>query len=271
MDDQFEEAKKWLNEFQQDSSKEVIKNLGLLLGEELSISMQEWSVIERDRTLPIFSLPLCTSSVQISKSYNGSGILIFQKRTAILLSGILSMYNKTVLDEKLETLEMDESDIDAFGEICNQLIGSLDRITTDLLPDKVHLQQKDTFLWERKKEMQFPFDDTHLIVFPYSAEIKDIKGYFLRKVEWLNPNQIQAGLKQMNFGTVDRGEITLFLNECFENEEKYVDKRKPSKKDPDSELKAQNEYKLLDSGRELLQIMNSPTIDFINKRMKESS
>ena len=104
-----------------------------------------------------------------------------------------------------------------------------------------------------------------------SADKMDMKGNFLRKIEWLNPNQIQSGLKKMGLGTIGRDEITLFLNECFVTEKKYVDKREPSKKDPDSELKAQNEYKLLDSGRELLQIMNSPTMDFINKRIKESS
>ena len=102
-----------------------------------------------------------------------------------------------------------------------------------------------------------------------SAEKTDIKGNFLRKIEWLNPNQIQAGLKKMGLGTIGRDEITLFLNQCFENEEKYVDKREPSKKDPDSELKAQNEYKLLDSGKELLAIMSNPITDFINKRIKE--
>ena len=102
-----------------------------------------------------------------------------------------------------------------------------------------------------------------------SAEKTDIKGNFLRKVEWLNPNQIQSGLKKMGLGTVGRDEITIFLNECFENEEKFVDKREPSRKDPDSELKAQNEYKLLDSGRELLEDMKKPRMDFINKRIKE--
>ena len=102
-----------------------------------------------------------------------------------------------------------------------------------------------------------------------SGYITDMKGNFLRNVEWFNPNQIQSGLKKMGLGSVGRDEITIFLNECFENEEKYVDKREPSKKDPDSELKAQSEFKLLDSGRKLLNFMNSPTVDFINKRIKD--
>jgi len=101
-----------------------------------------------------------------------------------------------------------------------------------------------------------------------STDIIGFKGEFSRKREWFNPNQIQNELKRIGFGTVDRGEITLFLNECYEHEKKFVDKRKPSRKDPDSETKAQNEYMLLDSGKELLDIMNSSVVDFINKRIK---
>ncbi len=102
-----------------------------------------------------------------------------------------------------------------------------------------------------------------------SKDILDIKGNFLRKKEWLNPNEIHNELKRIGFGNVGRDEITVFLNQCYEHEKKYVDRRKPSRKDPDSELKAQNEYKLLDSGKELLEIMNSEIVDFINKRIKE--
>lgn len=101
------------------------------------------------------------------------------------------------------------------------------------------------------------------------TDILDIKKNFLRKKEWLNPTQIHNELKRIGFGNVGRDEITVFLNQCYEHEKKYVDKRKPSRKDPDSELKAQNEYKLLDSGKELLVIMNSSVVNFINKRIKE--
>ena len=102
-----------------------------------------------------------------------------------------------------------------------------------------------------------------------STDLHDNKGNFLRKKEWLNPTQIQNELKRIGFGTVGRDEITSFLNQCNEHEKKFVDRRKPSRKDPDSETKAQNEYRLLDSGKELLEIMKSDVVDFINKRIKE--
>ncbi len=184
MDQQFKEAQKWLNEFQTDSSNEIIKNLGLLLGEDLSIIGQEWSLIERDRTLPIFTLPLAVSSLDVSKSFTGNGLLVFQKSTAILLSGVLSMYSKNILDEKLAKLDLDEGDKDAFGEICNQLIGSVNRIMSDLLPEKIHIKQTNTHFWERKKEMEFPFDDEYLINFSYAAAIKD-QGNIKKVLLWV--------------------------------------------------------------------------------------
>ena len=176
MDEQFEEAQKWINEFQTDSSNELLKNLGLLLGEDLSIIKQNWSIIELDRTLPIFTLPLAVSTIEISKSYSSKGIFVFQKSMAILLSGILSMFSKNILDEKLSKLDMDEADKDAFGEICNQLVGSLNRIMSDLLPEKIHIKQINTNLWERKKEMEFPFDDPYLISMPFVAKVNDFRN-----------------------------------------------------------------------------------------------
>ena len=100
MDEQFEEAQKWINEFQTDSSNELLKNLGLLLGEDLSIIKQNWSIIELDRTLPIFTLPLAVSTIEISKSYSSKCIFFFQKSMVILFSGILSMFIKNILYEK---------------------------------------------------------------------------------------------------------------------------------------------------------------------------
>lgn len=100
------------------------------------------------------------------------------------------------------------------------------------------------------------------------TDLQDFEGNFLRKREWLNPTQIQNEIKKIGFGAVGRDEITLFLNQCNEHEKKYVDRRKPSRKDPDSETKAQNEYKILDSGKELLEIMKSDVVGFINKRIK---
>ena len=99
-----------------------------------------------------------------------------------------------------------------------------------------------------------------------SAEIKDIKGNFLRTKEWLNPNQIQSELKKIGMGTVSRDEITSFLIACCERDEHYVKRRKPQRKDPHSETKAQNEFKLTETGRAFLETLYYPNFDFINKK-----
>ena len=99
-----------------------------------------------------------------------------------------------------------------------------------------------------------------------STDIKDLKGNFSRKRKWFNPNQIQRELKNIRMGTVGRDEITSFLNECSEHDEHYVERRKPQRKDLDSETKAQNEYKITETGREFLKSLNNPNFDFINKK-----
>ena len=99
-----------------------------------------------------------------------------------------------------------------------------------------------------------------------STDIIDFKGEFVRKREWFNPNQIQKELKKIGMGTVARDEITSFLNQCSEVDEHYVIRRKPEKKDPDSETKAQNEYKITENGQVFLKSLNNPNFDFINKK-----
>jgi len=100
------------------------------------------------------------------------------------------------------------------------------------------------------------------------AEIRSF-GYTSKKIEWLNPNQIQIRLIDIGRGNIDRNKIRNYLDECYEHDEKYVDRRKPSKKEKDSERKAQNEFKLLDTGKELLKFMLDPKMEFINKRFSD--
>ena len=111
--------------------------------------------------------------------------------------------------------------------------------------------------WEKNKAILHILDSTDIIGF---------KGEFLRKREWLNPNQIQKELKNRGVGTVGRDEITSFLNKCCEVDGHYVERRKPQRKDPDSETKAQNEYKITETGREFLKFSNDPKFDLINKK-----
>jgi len=101
-----------------------------------------------------------------------------------------------------------------------------------------------------------------------TAELKTLET-LSRPLEWLNPHQIHERLKGMRMGNIDRTKITNYLNECYEHEERYVDRRKPQKNEIGSETKAQNEYKLMGSGHELLEFMNDPRTDYINKRFSK--
>jgi len=111
--------------------------------------------------------------------------------------------------------------------------------------------------WEKNRAILEVLDNTVIV---------DFKGYFSRNKEWFNPNQIQRELKNRGMGTISRDEITSFLNRCCEVDQHYVEKRKPDRKDPDSETKAQNEYKITQAGRGFLAFSNNPDFELINKK-----
>ncbi len=103
-------------------------------------------------------------------------------------------------------------------------------------------------------------------------DINDLHGNFSKKEEWMNPKRIQGEIKN-KFGTsVGRDVITGFLDGCYNHEEKYVDRKSkkdeknPSKKNEFVEPKAQNEYKILENGKKLLEYLNDPRQDFVTKR-----
>jgi len=102
-----------------------------------------------------------------------------------------------------------------------------------------------------------------ILQFLENADITDNAGNFVKNIEWLNRNEIQAGLKKMGIGTVGRDEISNFLNDCYENESKYVNKRTAER-----EPKAKWEYKITDEGKIFLKELMSPNYEFINKRRK---
>ena len=100
----------------------------------------------------------------------------------------------------------------------------------------------------------------------------DMKGFFLRKEDWMNPGQIHNEVLKNFRHNIDRDRITIFLDECAEHEEKFVerkfkkDQESPAKKKDFVEPKAQREYKITENGIGLLAFMNNPKFKFVSKR-----
>ena len=172
MQSQVEAVRKWLSNFHLKTSEEIGRNLSMLLGKKIALNQQDWNLFKTEEISSNLSVPLAINTVHIDQDYQGEGILGFPKRDAILVGGFLAMYGDEILQEKLLSMQLGSSDLDAFQEICNQLVSSVDRIAKDLLPKKVHIKQGETTIWEREKDIRLPFQDSHAIAFSYKGKIE---------------------------------------------------------------------------------------------------
>jgi CheY-like chemotaxis protein len=80
------------------------------------------------------------ANVEAREEYNGQFYMIFSLRDAILLSGLLLGIPPARVNEKRRLAIMETDDIDAFGEIMNQIIGSFNSVFKPGLPQKIHLK-----------------------------------------------------------------------------------------------------------------------------------
>jgi len=111
-----------------------------------------------------------------------------------------------------------------------------------------------------------------LAVLANGIEKYDIRQTVVKKEEWMNPRQVYDNLKKHFDIDLGRDKITSFLDECAVHEKEYVkrkskkDEDKPTKKKDFVEPKAQREFRITESGKNLLAIMNSPDFEFVSKR-----
>jgi chemotaxis protein CheY-P-specific phosphatase CheC len=74
------------------------------------------------------------------KAYKGELYWFFEIKTAVVLGSLLRMLPASSLNERLDRMEFDEMDQDAFGEVGNQLCGILDRAFRALTTKNIHLR-----------------------------------------------------------------------------------------------------------------------------------
>ncbi|GAB7025726.1 response regulator [Geotalea toluenoxydans] len=79
-------------------------------------------------------------AVESKEEYQGYFYLLFSLGDAIVMSSILLGIPAPRIAEKRRLCIMEADDIDAFGEIANQIIGSFNSVFQPKLPQKVHLK-----------------------------------------------------------------------------------------------------------------------------------
>jgi chemotaxis protein CheY-P-specific phosphatase CheC len=170
-------AKDFLEEFHKKSSETIQENFNILLGEEVKISGEKWQNSFVNEFFTINQLPVASCKISATKGYNGEAFLLFPKKDAILFGGVLAMFGDAVLEEKITSLELGKAEYDAFHETCNQLIGLIDQVFHELLPEKIHLKQLDTKVLENENEQKDFFEKIYseesIISFPYQVKLKN--------------------------------------------------------------------------------------------------
>jgi len=173
---------KWAKKFYKQSGNEIAKNFSLLLNLKVTFLESEYQEVQFERLVATLPSSLVVSKLHIEQDYQAEGSLLFSKQDAIVMGCLLAMYSETTLEAKVASSSFDNSELDAFREICNQLVGCVDRVLTESVPRKIHIRLGDTQIRENKEEGQNAirhlFVSGNLINFPYHLKLEKKRDTF---------------------------------------------------------------------------------------------
>ncbi|GFO67318.1 response regulator [Geomonas limicola] len=121
--------------------KQAGEESSMLLGQSLTVGASDMLNTDRrsyfgdDDANPVYVV-----GVESREAYPGRFYLVFALSDAIVMSSILLGIPGPRVAEKRRLCIQEPDDVDAFGEIANQIIGSFNSIFQPMLPDKVHLK-----------------------------------------------------------------------------------------------------------------------------------
>lgn len=112
----------------------------MLLGQDLTVDASDVLNTDRKSYFSDMDDPIYVVGVESREAYPGRFYLLFQLADAIVMSSILLGIPDARIREKRRLSIQEPDDVDAFGEIANQVIGSFNSVFQPKLPDKVHLK-----------------------------------------------------------------------------------------------------------------------------------
>ena len=120
--------------------KQAGEESSMLLGQGLSVAASD--VLNTDRTsyLGGEDRAIYVVGVESREAYPGRFYLLFSLADTIVMSSILLGIPGPRIQEKRRLSIQEPDDVDAFGEIANQIIGSFNSVFQPKLPEKVHLK-----------------------------------------------------------------------------------------------------------------------------------
>jgi chemotaxis protein CheY-P-specific phosphatase CheC/CheY-like chemotaxis protein len=129
-----------LNEMLESALKQAGEESGMLLGQELSISLTDSLATSKTAYFSDLDDAIFVIGVDSREAYVGQFFLIFSLRDAIVMSSTLLGIPPARIQEKKRLSIIENDDIDAFSEIGNMINGSFNTVFQRSLENKVHLK-----------------------------------------------------------------------------------------------------------------------------------
>ena len=129
-----------LHEILESSLKQAGEESGMLLGQELSISLTDSLTTSKTAYFSDLDDAIFVIGVDSREAYAGQFYLLFSLRDAIVMSSTLLGIPAARIQEKKRLAIIENDDIDAFSEIGNMINGSFNTVFQESLPNKVHLK-----------------------------------------------------------------------------------------------------------------------------------
>jgi len=170
--------------------KQAGEESSMLLGQNLTVAASDVLNTDRKSYLCGEDCAVYTVGVESREAYPGRFYLLFSLSDAIVMSSILLGIPAPRIQEKRRLSIQEPDDVDAFGEIANQVIGSFNSVFQPKLPDKVHLKllPPQRYIPEvdaLSDEVPFP-EGSYLM---YRAPL-EIAGFEMERLDILIPHEL---------------------------------------------------------------------------------
>ncbi|WP_026840998.1 hypothetical protein [Citrifermentans bremense] len=120
--------------------KQAGEESSMLLGQSMTVAASDVLNTDRKSYLGDEDNPIYVVGVESREAYPGRFYLLFSLGDTIVMSSILLGIPGPRIQEKRRLSIQEPDDVDAFGEIANQIIGSFNSVFQPNLPEKVHLK-----------------------------------------------------------------------------------------------------------------------------------
>jgi hypothetical protein len=173
--------------------KQAGEESSMLLGQDLTVDASDILNTDKKSYCCDMDNAIYVVGVESREAYPGRFYMLFQLSDAIVMSSILLGIPDARIKEKRRLSIQEPDDVDAFGEIANQIIGSFNSVFQPKLPEKVHLKLLSPLKYipeVDKLDEELPFPDGNYLMYRVPLEVA---GQEMNRLDIMVPHPL-AGL-----------------------------------------------------------------------------